>query len=121
MKMVDLDEVIDAIDSTDWYHLFNGKLSEGAEDEDHALYKAEDVYKAIEGVPVVDAIPIKFIESRIEQLSRIADDEFNNNGGYVNEFDYRMWALKGLLQDWEDYQEQEEYEKKAEDEEKCQD
>ena len=54
MRLVDLDEVINAIYSTDWYHLFNGKLSEGAEGEESALYKAEDVYKAIGEVPVMD-------------------------------------------------------------------
>ena len=53
-KLVDLDKVIDANESTDWYHLFNGELSEGAEGDESALYKAEDVYKAIDGVPVVD-------------------------------------------------------------------
>ena len=54
MKLVDLDEVIDAIESTEWYHLVNGELSEGAKGDESALYKAEDVYKAIKGVPVVD-------------------------------------------------------------------
>lgn len=59
MRLVDLDEVIDAIESTDWYHLFNGKLSEGAEDEDHALYRATDIYKAIGEVPVMDTEPVR--------------------------------------------------------------
>lgn len=75
-------------------------------------YEVDKAIEAIENITPVEAIPIEFIESRIEQLSRIADDEFNNNGGYVNEFDYRMWALKGLLEDWEGYQEQEAYKKK---------
>jgi len=65
MKLVDLDEVINAIYFTDWYRLFNGKLSEGAEDEKHALYLATDIYKAIEEVPVVDAIPIEWIKEYI--------------------------------------------------------
>ena len=59
MRLIDLDEVIDAIESTEWYHLVNGKLSEGAEGDESALYKAEDVYKAIKGVPVVDAEPVR--------------------------------------------------------------
>ena len=68
MKIVDLDKVIDAIERTDWYHLFNGKLSGGAEGVESALYKAEDVYKAIKGVPHTEAIPIEFIKSEIEMM-----------------------------------------------------
>lgn len=59
MRLIDLDEVINAIYSTDWYHLFNGELSKGAEDEYHALYLATDIYKAIGEVPVVDAEPVR--------------------------------------------------------------
>ena len=59
MRLIDLDKAIDAIYRTDWYHLFNGELSEGAEDEDHALYMATDIYKAIGEVPVVDSEPVR--------------------------------------------------------------
>lgn len=59
MRLIDLDEVIDAIESTEWYHLVNGKLSEGAEDENHALYLATDIYKAIGEVQQVDAEPVR--------------------------------------------------------------
>lgn len=86
MKLVDLDEVTNAIDYTDWYHLFKGKLSKGAEDEEHALYKAEDVYKAINGVPVVDAIPIEYIEN----LAMIANTEIAESA--LRELIYRWKA-----------------------------
>ena len=71
----------------------------------------EYLWKRIQMLPTVEAIPVEFIESKLETMRKIADDEFERNGGYVNEFDYRMWALKGLLQDWEDYKEQEDEEK----------
>ena len=100
MKLIDLEEVINAIYSTDWYHLFNGELSEGAEDEEHALYKAEDVYKAIEGVPVVDAIPISFIQKRISYLQEIADYEFEASGGYTGEASTQLIELRRLILGW---------------------
>lgn len=59
MRLIDKETVIDAIEATDWYHLFNGELSKGAEDEYHALYLATDIYKAIGEVPVVDAEPVR--------------------------------------------------------------
>lgn len=59
MKLIDLDEAIDAIESTDWYHINNrGELSEGAEGDESALYKATDIYKAIKELLVVDAEPV---------------------------------------------------------------
>ena len=58
-ELINLDEAIDAIYRTNWYHLFNGELSEGAEDEDHALYKATDIYKAVGEVQQVDAEPVR--------------------------------------------------------------
>ena len=67
IKLINLDEAIDAIDSTDWYHINDrGELSEGAEGDESALYKATDIYKAIGEVPVVDAIPVSFIQQEID-------------------------------------------------------
>lgn len=52
--------MIQAVDNTDWYHINrNGDLVEGANsDNDTPLYKAEDVYRALENVPAVYAIPV---------------------------------------------------------------
>jgi len=45
--------VIDAVDGVDWYHQNqHGEMVSGANSDEHqAWYKAEDIYKAIEGVP----------------------------------------------------------------------
>ena len=45
--------VVDAIDGVDWYHQNDsGEMVHGANSaEDQPWYKAEDIYKAIEGVP----------------------------------------------------------------------
>lgn len=43
---------IDAVDETDWYHQAeDGEMVQGAKDADQAWYKADDVYKALQGVP----------------------------------------------------------------------
>ena len=105
MKIVDLDEVIDAIENTDWYHLFNGKLSEGAEGEESALYRAEDVYKAIKGVQHAEAIPIEFIQKRISILHEMAEYDFEETDGYIRESSVAEEELENLLTDWQTEQE----------------
>ena len=41
-----LSDMIDDIDSTDWYHIHDGQLKQGANSEVHqALYKADDILK----------------------------------------------------------------------------
>ena len=61
MDLIDRDEAIDTIESTvRQYHInYFGELSKGAGHYGPTLYKAEDVYEAIKGVPVVDAIPVR--------------------------------------------------------------
>ncbi|MBQ1572311.1 MAG: hypothetical protein IIZ78_14380 [Clostridiales bacterium] len=47
----DLNKTIDGIT---WYHInSHGELVEGAFDDDDALYKAEDIYKAIDNAPTI--------------------------------------------------------------------
>ena len=53
-NLIDKKDAIDAIEGLDWYHLVNGEMVSGASDEGSAWYKAEDVYKAVEGVPSVE-------------------------------------------------------------------
>lgn len=50
--------------------------------------------------PTVDAVPISFIEKRIEQLKSHADYEFEANGGYAGGSQYRQWELECLLDAW---------------------
>lgn len=54
----------------------------------------------IEQMPTVDAVPISFIEKRIEQLKNQADYEFEANGGYAGGSQYRQWELECLLDAW---------------------
>ena len=49
--------LIDSIDKTDWYHVnVQGRLTLGAANEDEALYKATDIYNAIDKIPVADVV-----------------------------------------------------------------
>lgn len=56
--------------------------------------------------PTVEAVPISFIEKRIEQLKNHADYEFEANGGYVGGSQYRQWELECLLNVWAERKEE---------------
>ena len=45
--------LIASIESIDWYSVYRGKLTAGANSE-NALYKANDIYSAIDNIPVAD-------------------------------------------------------------------
>lgn len=48
------EDLIDAIDGTDWYHIYNGKIVYGAnEDDDDPLYKIDEIIEAIKNLPRV--------------------------------------------------------------------
>lgn len=107
MNLVNKDDIVDAIENTDWYHVnSDGKLISGANsDEDVALYKETDVYKAIESVEPIDAIPIEFIKKRIDNLHNLSEYEFEANGGYCGKASTSEYELRNLLKDWEKEQE----------------
>ena len=51
--------LIDAIDKTDWYHInVQGRLTLGAVNEGEALYKATDIYNAIDKITVADVVEV---------------------------------------------------------------
>lgn len=49
----------DVIASTNWYHAARGgKLGLGAPCEEIAVYKATDIYKAVDSVPTADVVEV---------------------------------------------------------------
>ena len=53
--LIDRQAVAEAIENTNWYHI-NGELVSGANSQEHEpLYRASDIYAALEEVPSVDA------------------------------------------------------------------
>lgn len=99
---VNRESITFAIDVTDWYHINdNGKLARGANSKENiALYKADDVYRAIERVKSEDVIPIEFIQKRIDHLHELAEYEFEENGGYVGRSLMAEHELEKLIVDW---------------------
>ena len=71
----------ETIDCIDWYHINPcGELTEGALCNGEALYKAEDIYKAIDNAPTVPQINIlcenadeKAIADMKEELQKVID------------------------------------------------
>lgn len=58
-ELVIKDDMFDAIDRTDWYHIKGGELIHGAKEEDDALYKASDIYEAVNDVKPVGSVILK--------------------------------------------------------------
>ena len=61
MDYISREAAIEAIENTDWYHInHSGELVHGANsNDDTPLYKADDVYKAIDAVPAADVVEVK--------------------------------------------------------------
>ena len=61
-------------------------------------------YKLFENVldaqPTIEAIPIEFIQKRIDRLKEINERIFIANGGFTSPSDYEQWELERLIRDW---------------------
>ena len=49
----------DSVESIDWYSVRRGELITGAESSENALYKANDIYSAIDNAPTADVAPVR--------------------------------------------------------------
>ena len=49
----------DSVESIDWYSVRRGELITGAESSENALYKANDIYLAIDNAPTADVAPVR--------------------------------------------------------------
>lgn len=61
MKMaeyIEREALRDSVESIDWYSVYRGKLITGANSE-NALYKANDIYSAIDNAPSADVAPVR--------------------------------------------------------------
>ena len=59
-RLIDANALSDTIEHIDWYHINKkGHLSHGANSQLHTpLYKADDIYKALDEAPTVDAVEV---------------------------------------------------------------
>ncbi len=78
--------LIDASALTKKLNVFNDRMH----GNEHFLNGIESAKEIIENEPTIDAIPIEFIQKRIDQLKEM-------NGRI---FDYERWELERLVQKW---------------------
>ena len=50
----------DSVESIDWYSVRRGELIIGAESSENALYKANDIYSAIDNAPTADVAKVRY-------------------------------------------------------------
>lgn len=51
-------------------------------------------------VPTVDAVPVSYIQQRIDRLKILAEYEAEANGGYVGKVHTEVYALRALINYW---------------------
>lgn len=55
--------------------------------------------------PTVDAVPVSFIQQRIDYLQDVADYALESNGGYIESANSSLYELKLILSMWKKEQE----------------
>lgn len=58
-KYIKRKALLESVKSIDWYSVLAGKLIHGAKDSEKALYKANDIYAAIDNAPASDVAPVR--------------------------------------------------------------
>lgn len=56
-EYIERDALRDAVEFIDWYSVYKGNLIAGSPSSADALYKANDIYSAIDNAPAADVIP----------------------------------------------------------------
>ena len=56
--------------------------------------------EALGRVPVVDAVPVSYIQQRIDRLRVLAEYEAEANGGYIGQVHTEVYALRRLINYW---------------------
>ena len=57
-EYIEREALRDSVESIDWYSVYRGKLTTGANSE-NALYKENDIYSAIDNAPAADVAPVR--------------------------------------------------------------
>lgn len=78
-RLIDANALMDTVEGVNWYHIDKiGYLANGANSQMHTpLFKAEDIFKATENAPTVDAVEV--VHGRWYLL-----DECSNAGVYCS-------------------------------------
>ena len=83
MRLIDADALVKAIDTITWYSLHSGCLINGAVSEEKALYKAVDIYAAVDNAHTIEDVPVrhgkwkkaKYIEAPVYVCSECGNRE----------------------------------------------
>ena len=88
-EYVEREVLIDRVEEIDWYHIGSqGDLARGAcSDGDTPLYKADDIYEALESVPAADVVEVrhgkwKKVSEKYPRYVCTACDHLYNNKEY---------------------------------------
>lgn len=60
----------------------------------------------LDSAPVVDAVPVSYIQQRIDRLRVLAEYEAEANGGYIGRSDMAKFELEELIKYWKAEREQ---------------
>ena len=58
-EYIEREALIASIESIDWYSVHRGELTAGAKSSEHPLYKASEIYSAIDNAPSADVEPVR--------------------------------------------------------------
>ena len=58
-EYIEREALRNSVESIDWYSVYKGKLTAGAPSSANALYKANDIYSAIDNAPAADVVPVR--------------------------------------------------------------
>ena len=59
----------------------------------------------VQRLPAVDAVPVSYIQQRIDRLRLLAEYEAEANGGYKGDASAGLFELKKILSMWENEKE----------------
>lgn len=58
-EYIEREALRNSVESIDWYSVYKGKLTAGAPSSANALYKANDIYSAIDNAPAADVATVR--------------------------------------------------------------
>ena len=75
-RLIDADVLADVIDEIDWYHLHDGRMVHGANDDyEQPWYKSDDIYKAIKDAPTVEPTLYGYKIEHLALIARVMEED----------------------------------------------
>lgn len=94
-RLVNADDMIESLMDMTFY-----------DDEGYIIDDYEDrlaiVKSFVDSFPTVDAVPVSFIQQRIDELAELAEFEFESSGGYTGKAHTQIYELRRLINYWKE-------------------